>query len=304
MEPTSTAQEALPSSRPGDPSSGRLPDFLIIGAAKAGTTTLFQYLARHPDVFLSTPKEPDFFSDDTVFARGEDWYRGLFADAAPTQLCGEASTSYTFWPHTPDVPGRLAAVVGPDVRLVYLMRHPVERALSHYAMEKHALRGASFEERMAETDLYFDVGRYPEQLARYLEHFPSSSFHFVLFEDLVADPRPVVAGVLDALGLERRDLVGERPVWANAIDRKTRGRTAAAIRSVPGLGRLVDLVPRSARDKTYEALRRSPIGARLEGRYRAGPLDPRTRAALLERYEPTVREVEALLGRDLGAWRR
>src|SRR5690242_14831106 len=82
---------------------GRLPDFVVIGGMKCGSTTLFEYLCRHPDVFMCTPKEPGYFSREKVMARGEAWYRSLFADAKPTQLCGEASTCYTRWPHFGDV---------------------------------------------------------------------------------------------------------------------------------------------------------------------------------------------------------
>ena len=76
----------------------RLPDFFIIGSAKSGTTTLYRYLCRHPNIFMSTPKEMSFFSKDKEYERGVEWYASLFADASENQLCGEASTTYTRWP--------------------------------------------------------------------------------------------------------------------------------------------------------------------------------------------------------------
>ena len=112
--------------------SGRNPDFLVIGAMKAGSTTLHTYLSRHPDLYLHERKEPGFFSREERYARGIEWYRALFADARPDQLCAESSTCYTRWPHFADVAPRIRQHV-PEVRFVYIMRDPVARAYSHYA---------------------------------------------------------------------------------------------------------------------------------------------------------------------------
>ncbi|NER32103.1 MAG: sulfotransferase domain-containing protein, partial [Symploca sp. SIO1C4] len=76
----------------------RLPDFLIIGAAKSGTTTLYKYLCRHPQICMSNPKEPDFFAIDHIYDQGIDWYSSLFSEARLKQVCGEASTTYTRLP--------------------------------------------------------------------------------------------------------------------------------------------------------------------------------------------------------------
>ena len=100
------------------------PTFLVIGAAKAGTTSLYELLGAHPEVFLSDPKEPQFFTER--YARGYGWYESLFADAAGYQAVGEGSTTYSelgIWPQTID---RLAAYV-PEARFLYFTRHPLER---------------------------------------------------------------------------------------------------------------------------------------------------------------------------------
>ena len=93
-----------------------LPNFLIIGAMKAGTTSLYQYLGSHPQVFMAQPKELHFFS----YRAGEDtaWYAEHFAGAGAAIAVGEASASYTTYPDAEEVPGRIAAI--PDVRLIYL----------------------------------------------------------------------------------------------------------------------------------------------------------------------------------------
>ena len=116
-----------------------LPDFIIIGAMKCGTSTLQAQLAAQPGVFMTTPKEPNFFSDDDIFEKGMAWYSALFDGAAPGDLKGEASTHYTKLPNYPDTVSRLKQAydeAGADYpKLVYMIRNPLERAISHYMHE-------------------------------------------------------------------------------------------------------------------------------------------------------------------------
>ena len=111
--------------------SARLPDFIIIGAMKSATSTLHNQLSAQPGIFMSTPKEPNFFSDDEIYSRGLSWYKGLFSDAKPDDICGESSTHYTKLPDYPDTIARLKSAV-PQPKLIYVMRHPIDRLVSHY----------------------------------------------------------------------------------------------------------------------------------------------------------------------------
>ena len=117
----------------------RLPDFVLIGAMKSGTTTLHRQLSLQPGIFMSEPKEPNFFSDDQVYAQGMDWYHSLFAVAAPSDLCGESSTHYTKLPTYPHAVERMKAAV-PRLKLIYIMRHPIDRLISHYMHEQFEWR--------------------------------------------------------------------------------------------------------------------------------------------------------------------
>ena len=107
------------------------PDFILIGAMKSATSTLHAQLAQQPGIFMSTPKEPNYFSDDQQYALGEDWYDNLFAAAKPGELCGESSTHYTKLPDYPHTIERMKKRLAAP-RLVYVMRHPVDRLVSHY----------------------------------------------------------------------------------------------------------------------------------------------------------------------------
>ena len=107
------------------------PDFAIIGAMKSATSTLHVQLSAVSGVAMSSPKEPCFFSDDEIFARGEAWYDACFAHAGPGDLRGESSTHYTKLPTLPHACERLHRR-RPDAKLLYVIRHPIDRLISHY----------------------------------------------------------------------------------------------------------------------------------------------------------------------------
>lgn len=178
-----------------------LPNFLVIGAQKAGTTSLFRYLGEHPDVFVPDVKEPHFFDGHLAWHRGLAWYESLFADAAGATAVGEASTSYTMHPAIAGVPERIAGVL-PDVRLVYVLRHPVERMRSSWA---HAVsRGVevrSIGEALLADRRYADMSRYAHQLEQYLEWFDRSQILLLTAEDLRDRRAETLQRVLVFLGL-------------------------------------------------------------------------------------------------------
>src|SRR6516165_1122868 len=105
------------------------PDFVVVGAMKSATTTLHEQLARQRGVFMSRPKEPNFFSDDLIYARGWDWYSSLFNAADDGVLRGESSTHYTKLPTFPRTVERMTHFL-PRVKLIYVMRHPIDRLIS------------------------------------------------------------------------------------------------------------------------------------------------------------------------------
>jgi len=204
-----------------------LPDFLIIGAQKAGTTALYAYLRRHPHVTGPPWKEVSFF--DRHYARGERWYRGNFPNVllARGALVGEASPSYLFHPLAPE---RVAALV-PHARLIVLLRNPVDRALSHYhhevalgreplpfeealAREEERTRGEV--ERMLADGAYFSDpwwnytyigrGRYAEQLERWLAVFPGEQLLVLTSDELGGRPAQAYSRVLGFLGASPHEL--------------------------------------------------------------------------------------------------
>lgn len=236
----------------------RLPDFLIIGAMKSGTSTLQAQLATQPGVFMTTPKEPNFFSDDDIFARGMGWYQGLYDDAAPGDLLGEASTHYTKLPTHPQAVARIAAVLEAP-RFVYVIRNPVERALSHYLHEwSRGTVGRDVAKAFAAMPEFVDYGRYGMQLAPYLEAFGRDSLMLTSLEQIKADPQGELARVGAHVGVAN-------PVWDHGLG--AQNVSAQRSRPLPLHGLLVDnpvattlrrnLVPKAVRNRVRAARTRS-----------------------------------------------
>jgi hypothetical protein len=201
-----------------------LPNFLILGAQKAGTTALFAYLRAHPEITGPAWKEVSYF--DRHFARGERWYRGQFPLVRKPHV-GEASPSYVFHPLAPE---RVASLL-PDARLIVLVRNPADRAFSHYqhevalgreplsfedALERESERVDGEVERMLAEPRYFSEawwnytylarGRYAEQLERWLAVFSRERLLIVPTDDLAASPGETYGRVLEFLGAPAHEL--------------------------------------------------------------------------------------------------
>ena len=181
-------------------SGPRFPDFVIIGAMKSATSTLHVQLAAQPGFFMSTPKEPNFFSDADQWAKGLDWYRDLFNEARDGDLCGESSTHYTKLPDLPDALPRLAQYL-PDAKYIYVMRHPIDRLVSHYVHGwTERTIGGPIDEAAAKYPALIDYGRYAMQIAPYLERFGKDRVLPVFFDRLLAEPQAELERVCRFLG--------------------------------------------------------------------------------------------------------
>lgn len=209
---------------------GVLPDFLIIGVQKGGTTSLYHYLGQHPRVRAVEPKEIHYF--DRHYAQGGSWYRSHFGESRLPRplrrwITGEATPYYIFHPHAPD---RIARDL-PHAKLIVLLRDPVERAFSQYKMEagrgieplsfrealeaeEHRLAGER--ERMLADPEYHSVpyqsfsykarGRYVEQLRLWYSLFPRRQILVLSAEDLYREPEGVYRNALQFLGLPEYQL--------------------------------------------------------------------------------------------------
>lgn len=178
----------------------RLPDFVIIGAMKCATSTLHDQLARQPGFVMSDPKEIYFFSDDDVWAKGMEWYASHFASASPGDLCGESSTHYTKLPTYPDTVKRLRQCL-PDTKLIYMMRHPMDRLVSHF-MHEWSERTApdDIEKAVQDCPRWVDYGRYAYQLGPFIEEYGWDRVLPVFFDRITSQPQAELERVCRFLG--------------------------------------------------------------------------------------------------------
>ena len=183
---------------------GSGPDFIIIGAMKAGTSTLYSQLAAQTGVFMTSPKEPNFFSDDLIYARGLDWYRALFASAKSGELKGEASTHYTKLPTYPDTVARMSNDLEAP-KLIYVIRNPVARAVSHYLHEVSTGRMSKDAPKMfsAHSELVA-YGQYAMQIIPFIEAFGRDRVYLSSLEQLKTDPDSEMFAIASFLGTHHK----------------------------------------------------------------------------------------------------
>lgn len=239
--------------------SGPRPNFFLIGAARSGTTSLASYLAHHPDVFFCDPKEPRFFTDEAWYAGGPDEYLRLFAAAGGAQAVGEGSVSYTMrsdgpWP----VPERVARFA-PDARLIYLVRHPVDRTRSDYRMNvregRHGLTLSRAVRAPSERNHLLLRSMYWFQISPWRQWFDDDRICVLFFEDLRRDPAAVTRHCLEFLGVDP-DRMGPTAYGVHNRTRPRLARLAKWLAARRGLSRMVRRVlpPEKRRALGFDAI--------------------------------------------------
>lgn len=271
---------------------GRLPDFLIIGAARAGTTALFRYLGDHPGIYVSSPKEVHYF--DGNLDKGPDWYASHFAAAGQDQICGEATPLYM--PNARAM--KEAATLLPSAKLIVLLRDPASRAWSYYWMRRERnLEKRSFNEALGEemqaislsgSDdpflFYLGHGMYADHLKRVFDLYPRQRVYVSTFEELRRNPQGTYQNVCDFLEVDSTeipDVVG-RQVNAYVSFRSLRIRELG--KRMPR--RIQNLMGR--------------LNARKTGSY--PKMDQSTRQTLIEFFRTPNEELSEMLDLDLNVW--
>ncbi|MDO8825457.1 sulfotransferase domain-containing protein [Methylophaga sp.] len=179
------------------------PDFIIIGAMKSATSTLHEQLALQPGFYMSTPKEPNFFSDDAVFNLGLDWYADLFSGAQKDDIRGESSTHYTKLPDYPLTVQRMKAYL-PSLKLIYVVRHPVDRLVSHYIHQwSQNVIKTDINHAIDEFDELINYSRYSMQIAPFIEAYGAQNIHIVFSEAFRVRPQYELEKVARFLGYDR-----------------------------------------------------------------------------------------------------
>ena len=302
----------------------RRPNLFIVGAPKAGTTSLYEYLRGHPDVYMSVVKEPAYFSPDVPpqkvrfrYDRDLDRYLALFAGATGERYVGEASTYYIYSRMAP----KLIHDFDPAARIVAMLRNPVEMAWAlHGQRATHGREpitdfeaalaadnqpdagGSSRRGQVEMVGRYRDRARYAEQLERWFDAFGRKSVHLIVFEDFVADTAGEFSRLLSWLGID----AAYRPesfAVHNPSHAVRRGLVRSAINTAPGRWATQRLLPRligfERSTRLAQGVKRSDVGRTTEKRT---PIPDHVRHQLEQDLLPDVDRLSALLGRDMATF--
>lgn len=296
-----------------------LPNFFLIGAARSGSTALYDYIGQHPEVFTADPKEPHFFAfqgarpafrgpgDDEMINRqavvDPDAYRRLFRGADGARAVGEGSVSYLYYSRA--IENIKLAV--PDARLVCVLRNPAERAYSafRYARSRMYEPLSDFrralereEERIAagwhHLWHYRRMGRYAEQLEPVYRLFDRGQIRVYRFEELVRDRDGVLRDCFDFLGVDPAFRPRRTPTTVPSGEPRSATLQRLLLESPPGKELVKSLVPGEFRRWLSGWIR----NANLE----KPPLDPALRRELLEDYREDIEELERLTGEPFSEW--
>ncbi len=280
--------------------ASKWPNLFVVGAAKAGTTSLWQYLGEHPDIYMSPVKEPHFFSSEVpgLFpaVKDEREYLKLFAKSEGAVLCGEASASYLWDPDTPQA----IRNVSPDAKIVIALRDPVDRAYAFYwTGVKYGGGNQSFLETVEEelslpesewpSTLYVGYSLYADAVQRYLDAF-GDSVSVLFFEDLHRDTRGELRKLFARLGVDAAaaDTVNIERHNTFALPRNELSRRVLTFKPLRNTARVI--VPAGLRPTVESALLKSPPRPDME---------PSARRLLEEAFAPERPRLEAMLGRRL-----
>ena len=194
------------------------PNLFIIGAMKSGTTSLHEYLDTHPQIAMSETKEPGYFVEELSLANGEAWYLGLFKQDERFPYRGESSTHYTKLPVYRGVADRLHRF-NPDARLIYIMRDPFERLVSHYWHNvRDVVHGGELRpllKAVKERPDYLAFSDYAMQLAPYLDRFGRQALYTLTFEALIDNPQREFDRLCGWLGLPPAPISREKSTAHN-----------------------------------------------------------------------------------------
>lgn len=269
---------------------------LIVGAAKSGTTSLFHYLAEHPEISGCSIKEPHFFTDEEKLSKGFDWYRQLWTwDPASHKVALEASTGYTKLPYFPNAAERIAEAPA-QFKFIYVMRNPLERIESHYGhgqISQWETSQFQWNDGKVGDDL-INVSSYAKQISEYYRRFPAERIKLVVFEDLVENRAGILRDICAFLEIDPDfEFQTADRSYNQASDRLTSPFLRRLNRSAPAR-RLKTILPYQMKREIKRAL----IGKEQE-KY---TLSPEVRERTLDSLRSDLEKLRQDYGVDIRRW--
>ena len=224
-----------------------LPNFVIIGAMKCGTSTLRYALHNHPDIFMVYPNEPRFFFSDTAWSQGLEHYSKFFENTGKAKILGEGSGFYGWRAYNPKTAKRMAQAI-PNAKLIYMVRHPIERIVSHWSWEiANGKPVGSLEKAIKNHSYYIEMSMFYEQICAYRDYFDDSQIKILFLEDLKSNSTAFYEDCYSFLGVDSS--LHNHEVNSQVIN-ETAGRLTDTsflmrVRTLPGMQSLRNLFPKS-----------------------------------------------------------
>jgi Sulfotransferase domain len=279
----------------------RLPNLFLVGAMKSATTSLHNYLDLHPEIFMTKDpwKEPGYFVKEINLGKGIDWYLDLFKEAKNEKFLGESSVGYTRSPNYPGVPERIHNSC-PDAKIIYIMRDPIERAMSQYWWEvQYSAEGRRMPSAILNNDWIMSASNYAMQLRPYIQLFGADNIYTLTTEELQSAPNETLRKIFTWLGVDAE--------YELADQLKTYNRSANEVNQIIGSGvfshlkgtkfwqTLKTILPISLRRRLKRLLAR-PVVKNEDDR-------EETVALLRPIMQGQVQELSALLGKQFPEWK-
>lgn len=234
-----------------------LPNLIVIGAMKSGTTSLHHYLRGHPDIYMSVPKELNYFVKEHHWDRGLDWYKSHFAGKEDFKIRGETTPAYSAAPIYDGVPRRIADLI-PDASLIYIVRDPIARIRSQWRHEVAAGRERlPIGQAVLKDPAYLARSRYASQIDRYAEHFDLSQLKVITNQSLSDRREETMARLFEFLGVDpdvSLDLHKERH---QATEKRSRLPAFRKIRNIRGYDWIAGKMPRWVKQLNYRLTTRA-----------------------------------------------
>ena len=292
------------------------PNFFILGAAKAGTTALYDILSQHPDIYFSFVKETMFFSHDDNFQRGFDWYvKTFFSGSDELPLRGEATPHYLYWAEK--VAPRIAQQYSDkDPKFIVILRDPVKRAYSWYwNMKKEGKEDLDFEHALAAEALrlsenkeklyfagamtygYLRGSDYLNQIKEYLKYFSRDQFFFLLQEDLNCLDSEPFTGLIDFLGVQSKFK------FQNIFSNQAKTPRSRLMHQVLHDRSIVKELIKKVLPLNYRYKIKTKLSDANMQEFSYPPLDKNLEIQIRHNFLTWIPELESLIGRDLSAWK-
>jgi hypothetical protein len=273
--------------------SSSLPTFIVIGAMKSGTSSLHNYLSMHPEIGMSLKKELDFFKSKIFISNGLDWYKNQFSDQYPFR--GESSPNYTKYHDDSGIAERMHKTL-PNIKLIYLVRNPLERIVSHYVHnysnggESRALHEV-IENKV--NNKYLETGLYMFQLKQFLKYYERDQILLIKSDDLKTKRAQTLSDIFLFLGArpDYHDIRFE-DVFHKSIN-KTRQRSF--VRDLKKIPYLLRIISKITPQKIFQRFTKKQVETPV--------LSPHEKESLIKYYEDDINELEHFTKWDLSDWR-